>query len=120
MDTRARDLARVEHVAHLLDSRFRLPGTRWRFGLDGILGLIPGVGDAVTALPLLYFLHVARRTGACRRLQALIVMNTLLDLAFGSIPLVGDLFDFGFKSHRRNAALLRRHLTGESGTTGAD
>ncbi|MFP4281149.1 MAG: DUF4112 domain-containing protein [Opitutales bacterium] len=105
------ELRRVERIARLLDSRFRLPGTQMRFGLDGLLGLIPGVGDLITAAPFLYYLHLARRSGAPRSLQLRLFANTLIDFLVGTIPLVGDLFDFAFKSHERNAALLRRHLS---------
>jgi hypothetical protein len=104
------EMARIERLANLLDTRFRLPGTSFRFGLDGLLGLIPGVGDLATALPALYFLYVARKIRGGRLLQWRIAGNAFIDFLLGSIPLVGDLFDFAFKSHQRNAALLRAAL----------
>ena len=101
---------RIERLASLLDTRLSLPGTGIRFGLDGLLGLIPGVGDAATALPLLYFLYHARRLDAPRSLQLRMVGHTAIDFLLGSIPVVGDLFDFAYKSHDKNARLLLRHI----------
>jgi hypothetical protein len=79
-------------------------------GLDGILGLIPGVGDAATGLVGLYIIYQARQAGAPGWLLGRMVGNVALDTAIGSIPVVGDLFDVGFKANRRNLRLLRRHL----------
>ena len=104
------ELHHLEQVAHWMDSRFRLPGTGIRFGLDGLLGLLPGVGDSVTALPALYVIARARGLGAPTHVQARMVGNVALDLLIGAIPLVGDLFDFGFKANRRNVELLREHF----------
>lgn len=95
-----------------MDGQFRLPGTRWRFGLDGILGLIaPGIGDSVTALLGLYLIGTAYRIGAPFSIILRMAVNLLVDWLVGSIPILGDLFDFAFKSHRRNLALLKRHLS---------
>ncbi|MBP5855592.1 DUF4112 domain-containing protein [Marivibrio halodurans] len=110
MDERARTLARLEQLASLLDDRFTLPGTNFRFGLDPILGLIPGIGDSATAALTGYMILVARRHRLPASVQARMVVNLGLDWLVGSIPLLGDLFDFGFKANRRNLTLLRRHL----------
>lgn len=99
----------LEHLAalsYLLDRAFRIPGTPWRFGLDALIGLIPGLGDVVGALLGLYSLWVARQLGAPGIVQARMVMNLALDGIVGLVPLVGDLFDFVFKAHTRNQALL--------------
>jgi hypothetical protein len=97
-------------MANWMDSRFRIPGTNVRFGLDGIFGLIPGLGDTVTVLPAAYLIMSAQRLGASKWLIARMAGNVGIDMIVGAIPLVGDLFDIGFKANRRNVALLRRHL----------
>lgn len=106
----ARALRALEHLASLLDDRFAIPGTPYRIGLDGLIGLIPGVGDAATGLIGLYIVYQARRHGAPGWLIARMLGNLALDTAVGSIPLLGDVFDVGFKSHRRNVRLLLDHL----------
>jgi hypothetical protein len=104
------ELARIETVADWLDSRFRVPGTGIRFGLDGLVGLVPGVGDTLTAAAAVWILATARNLGAPPGLLARMGANVAVDWAIGLIPLVGDFFDVGFKASRRNAALLRRHF----------
>ena len=110
----AEALRRMELVAHWLDGAFRLPGTSWRFGLDGILGLVPGAGDSLTALTGAYIILEAWRLGVPSSVIVRMLGNIGLDWAVGSVPLVGDIFDFAFKSHRRNVDLLRRHLSKRS------
>ncbi len=97
-------------MAHWMDSRFRIPGTNVRFGLDGLFGLIPGLGDGVTALPAVYLIMAAQRLGASKWLVTRMAVNVGVDVLVGAIPLVGDLFDVAFKANRRNIALLGRHL----------
>lgn len=97
-------------AAHWLDEAFRVPGTNFRVGLDGLLGLIPGVGDAATALYGLLILNEAKRLGVPGWTRFRMGMNTLVDMAFGAIPIVGDLFDFGFKANRKNYRLLQEHV----------
>jgi hypothetical protein len=104
------EVVRLENMADWMDSRFRIPGTNVRFGLDGIFGLIPGLGDGVTALPAVYLIMSAQRLGASKWLMTRMAGNVGIDMLLGAIPLVGDLFDIGFKANRRNVALLRRHL----------
>lgn len=101
----------VEHLGTLsfiLDRAFRVPGTQWRFGLDAIIGLVPGLGDVVGSLAGMYSLWIARQLGAPVAVQARMVMNLAIDGAVGLVPFVGDLFDFAFKAHTRNHALLER------------
>jgi hypothetical protein len=103
-------LQRLDAFADLLDARFRVPGTGWRFGLDSIVGLVPGVGDVATAAVALWVLWQSHRLGASKGILARMAGNVVVDAVFGSVPLVGDIFDATFKSNRRNVALLRRHL----------
>jgi len=112
---RLREIARIDRLAHLLDNRFRLPGTRIRFGLDSIVGLIPGVGDIATSGPSVWMIMRGWQLGARRRVLIRMTGNSAIDFVVGSIPLVGDLFDVGFKANLRNAALLRRELTRPQG-----
>lgn len=104
-------LARLETLADTLDSRYRIPGTQVRFGWDTILGLVPGVGDLATTGPAAWMMLEGYRMGARKRTLARMGVNAGIDLAVGSIPLVGDLFDLGFKANRRNLSILRRDLS---------
>lgn len=99
-------IARLEQIAHWLDSVFRIPGTKVRFGLDAILGLVPGIGDTLLAIPSLYIIASAHRLGAPTTLLLRMGVNVIIDTALGVIPFAGDLFDFAFKANRRNVALL--------------
>jgi hypothetical protein len=107
-DTDAR-LRWVDHVARLMDSQFRLPGTNFRFGLDPILGLIPVVGELGTFAISAALILTMVRHGASRKVVVLMVLNVLLDTVVGSIPVLGNLFDFAYKSNERNVRLLRQH-----------
>lgn len=113
----APDIRDIELLAILLDSQFRVPFTRFRFGLDPVLGLIPGLGDAALALPACYILYRAHRLGVRRRVLARMGWNIAVDLAVGAVPLFGDFFDAAFRANLRNLALLRREL-GERSETG--
>lgn len=99
----------VEHVARLMDSQFRLPGTRFRFGLDPLLGLIPVVGDLSSTAVSVALLLTMLRHGASGAVVVRMVLNILIDTLLGGIPLIGNVFDFAYKSNERNVALLRRH-----------
>ena len=99
----------VEHVARLMDSQFRLPGTRFRFGLDPLLGLIPIVGDLSSTAVSVALLLTMMRHGASGAVIVRMVLNILIDTVVGAIPLIGNVFDFAYKSNERNVALLRRH-----------
>lgn len=100
----------IERLAHLMDQSITVPGLNRRIGLDGLLGLIPVVGDAATALVGLAFLAEAQRVGVSKWGQVRMAGNYLIDLAIGAIPLVGDLFDFGFKANTRNLRIIRNHV----------
>ena len=105
--------ARVERLRSLsrfLDSAIPVPGTRYRFGLDAVIGLIPFLGDALGALFSTYIIYQAARLGAPRSTLVRMIGNVGVDTLIGEIPLLGDLFDFGLKSNLRNMDLLDRHL----------
>lgn len=95
-------------LARLLDTAVRIPGTNIRLGLDAVLGLIPGAGDAVGALLSSYIILAAARQGASRAVLLRMIGNVAIDSVIGAIPVLGDIFDVAFKSNVRNAALLDR------------
>jgi hypothetical protein len=99
----------VERVARLMDSQFQLPGTRFRFGLDPLLGLLPIVGDLSTTAVSVALLLTMLRHGASGAVVVRMALNILLDTVVGAIPIIGNVFDFAYKSNERNVALLRRH-----------
>ena len=103
-------IERLERLAHNLDSRYRVPGTRIRFGWDSILGLVPGIGDVAALAPAAFIWLEAHRMGAPMSLKGRMALNTGLDWVVGSVPLVGDLLDVGLKANRRNVALMRAHF----------
>lgn len=109
MDKEA-EFRRLESLADWLDSRFRIPGTDIRFGLDSILGLIPGIGDTVSALPSAYLIITAHKMGVSRFTLSRMMLNAAIDWVIGAIPIIGDIFDIGFKANRRNVVLLRSHI----------
>lgn len=100
----------VRLLATLLDDAVEIPGTRWRIGLDPVVGLVPGVGDLATALVSTYVIVAAWRIGAPASVLARVVLNVGIDALTGVIPFAGDLFDFGWKANRRNVKLLERWL----------
>jgi len=108
------ELRRVKALAHWLDERFRIPGTNIRIGIDGLAGLVPGLGDAATTVIALYIVAEAYRLGVPRRVIARMLTNVGLDFALGSIPLLGDVFDVAFKANRRNVRLLLDQLERDS------
>jgi hypothetical protein len=105
-----RGQADLNILADWLDAKFRVPGLGIRFGIDALLGLLPGVGDAASALASLYILSAASRAGVSRATVARMGLNIGLDAVVGAIPLLGDLFDVYWKANQRNVALLQRHL----------
>lgn len=97
-------------LALLLDSRWRIPGTGIRFGADAVAGLLPVVGDSASALVSVYMIYKAHRLGASGWLLTRMVGNAALDTVFGSVPILGSIFDLVYKANNRNVRLLRRHL----------
>ena len=101
---------RVEALEHLLEGLFEVPGLGRKVGLDAIVGLIPVVGDAITAAMGLYLVWEARNLGMPRWQLWRMAGNVGIDSLIGAVPLAGDLFDFAFRSNTRNIKIIRRHL----------
>jgi hypothetical protein len=99
----------VERLAHLMDEAIPIPGTSWRVGLDGIVGLVPVVGDLLGLVSAAVILQEAKRLKLPRYQQARIMLNFAIDTVLGAVPLVGDLFDFAFKANKASVEILRRH-----------
>jgi hypothetical protein len=110
VQTREPSLERLRTLARLLDSAFQIPGTQYRFGMDALIGLVPGIGDAISAVFSMFIVFQAARLGASRATLTRMMGNVALDTLVGEIPLLGDLFDAGWKSNNRNLALLENHL----------
>ena len=111
--------ARIGRVTHLLDELVGVPGTPIKVGLDPVIGLIPVVGDAVAAGVGAWVIAEAARFGVPRVVLGRMILNLLVDLGIGAIPLLGDLYDFVFHSNTRNLELFRRHaLDPEASTRG--
>jgi hypothetical protein len=104
-----RALVALRKWAVLLDSAFQVPGTQMRFGIDPIVGLLPGAGDLVTAFFSVMILLHSVRLKVPKVIIARMLLNTGIDLVVGAVPLLGDLFDAGFKANLRNLQLLERH-----------
>ena len=103
-------LDRLDRLATALDTAFIVPGTNVRFGVESILRLIPGIGDAAASALSCYLLYEAHRLGVPRFLFAKMVLNVLLEGTVGAVPIAGDAFDVIFRANRRNVALLREHF----------
>ncbi|MEM1323541.1 MAG: DUF4112 domain-containing protein [Bacteroidota bacterium] len=99
----------IDKFSELLDSKFRIPGTNVRFGIDFLIGLFPYVGDILGFLFSAGLVITIARHGASGQLVARMILNVLLDTVIGSIPLIGDLFDLAYKANRRNYNLLVEH-----------
>ncbi len=99
----------IEWLARLMDSQFRLPGTKIRFGLDALIGLIPGAGDLGSFFVSAVMLSTLAKNGASGYVLARMTLNIVADALIGSIPIVGDLFDVAFKANERNLKLMREH-----------
>jgi Domain of unknown function (DUF4112) len=100
----------LDLLAHVLDDCFRIPGTPIRFGIDGLIGLIPFLGDVLAGLASCIIVVAAWFRGIPYVTLARMVVNLALDVLIGSIPILGDVFDIAWKANRRNYKLLTRHL----------
>ena len=104
------EAASLRSLARLLDTAVGIPGTNIRFGLDSLIGLVPGLGDLAGAAMSGYIVLASARLGAPTPVLVRMVANVAIDAAVGTVPLLGDLFDVGWKANTKNAALLDRHL----------
>ena len=103
-------LERLRRVGWVLDSSFRVPGTQIRFGVDMIIGLVPGLGDLIAGALSLYIIVESARLGVPRSLLAQMGWNVVVDTLVGEVPILGDAFDVFWKANLRNLALLEEHL----------
>ena len=108
--SRAAEVERLARLADRLDTIFRIPGTRIRFGWDGIASIIPVVGDLAAFAPAAWIIWRAHQMGAPPHVIGRMGVNVGLDTVIGSIPIIGTLFDVGWKANRRNVALLKDHF----------
>ena len=102
----------LDRLAFYLDGLFRVPGTTWRFGLDGLIGLIPNVGDTLTAFASFYILFAGVRYGVPKITLLRMAINIGIDYIIGSIPLIGDALDFVWKANQMNMELIRARASG--------
>ena len=109
MKVQASSVRNLERLAKLMDSQFRIPGTNIKFGLDALIGLIPGIGDITTFIISAIMLSVLAKNGASGFVLARMTLNIILDALIGSIPILGDIFDVGFRANERNLKLMREH-----------
>ncbi len=106
-----RSLEHLRAITQLFDQAFQVPGTRWRFGLDALIGLVPGLGDIAGALIAMFAMHVARKLNAPPVVQLHLLSNIALDALVGIVPILGDVFDVVFKAQPRNLKLLDAWVT---------
>lgn len=104
-----RDITWVNRMAWLMDDRFRLKGTKFRFGLDPLINLVPFLGDIIGFSISFLLVLVMWRNGASRKVVMLMIINVLIDLTIGAIPVIGNLFDFFFKANKKNVILLNQY-----------
>ncbi len=107
---RDRRLANLRRIAWLIDGAFVVPFTRFRFGLNSLIGLAPAAGDAVLAALSLYIVNEARHLGVPGPVLARMLGNVAIETVAGSVPILGDLFDVAFKANLRNLALIEAHV----------
>ena len=108
--TREQRLARLDALAKLLDVAFIVPGTNIRYGIDGLIGLIPVVGDLITTAISLWLVREARGLGAPWHITARMLGNVALDGVVGMVPIAGDAFDVMFRANVRNVRMLKRWM----------
>ncbi|WP_419730410.1 DUF4112 domain-containing protein [Lichenicola sp.] len=110
MADRARRLARIRRLAWVLDAALRVPGTKFRFGLNSVVGLTPALGDAAMTAISMYIVYEAYQLGLPKQQLARMIGNVAMEAAAGSVPVLGTLFDTAFKANLRNIALIDAHI----------
>ncbi len=115
MDSHQKKLDLIKRLAYYLDSAFPIPGTKYRVGLDPIIGLIPGVGDAVATLMSTYLVVLAIDLKVSRWTIIRMVINIMIESVIGSLPVLGDIFDAVWKANERNHALLEAAMQNPQG-----
>lgn len=113
-------IAALRHIARLLDSAYEVPGTSWRFGLDPVVGLVPGLGDLISPLFTIAILWQSQDLRLPRVVQLRMLFNVAIDTFVGMVPIAGDLFDFAWKANEMNMALLERHAFDERPASAGD
>ena len=103
-------LARLDALARVMDSAFQIPGTNIRMGVDAFLGLLPGIGDAISATISSYLIWEAKQMGVSNLVLARMAGNVAIDTAIGTIPFAGDIFDVAYRANMKNIALLKKHV----------
>ena len=103
-------LDKIQSLANLLDTKFLIPFTPFRIGLDGIIGLIPGISDTLTLALSSWIIFQAHQLKAPLGLKLRMVWNVIVDWLIGFIPFFGDIFDIGWKANQKNASLLAKHF----------
>jgi hypothetical protein len=111
---------RLRQMSHLLDNAIAIPGTNYRFGLDPILGLLPGGGDILTGFMSIYIVFEAARMGLPAATLGRMGFNIFLDTLSGTVPVLGDLFDVTWKANSQNVALLEKHVAAPTPSRAAD
>ncbi len=113
-------LDRLRALTHVLDNAIVIPGTKIRFGLDPILGLLPGGGDAIGSVLSVYLVAECLRLGLPKATLGRMLINLLIDTVVGAVPMAGDLFDVGWKANSQNLKLLEAHLNDPAPQAAAD
>ena len=109
-ESQLHELQRLRDLARLLDSQFQIPGTNFRVGWDSLIGLIPGIGDAVTGVISAGIIARASQLGVPRSVLMRMGANVAIDVVVGAVPLLGDLFDMAWKANKRNVRILERYF----------
>jgi hypothetical protein len=111
LQTQPASLRHINMLAKLMDAQFTLPGTNIKFGLDALLGLVPGAGDISTFAVSGYMVMIMAKNGASGFVLVRMILNILIDAIIGAVPIIGDLFDVAFKANMRNMKLMQQYYT---------
>lgn len=119
-ESKVSTLKRLRKLSHLLDNAIAIPGTSLRFGLDPILGLFPGVGDFLSTAVSAYIVVEAAKMGISRKILLQMMVNIILDMVMGTVPVVGDVVDGAWKANTKNIVLLEEHFQVSQSSEKAD